>query len=339
MDLRIYKQFPENLEQAWNALLTQSISHVPFLRFEYLRNWWQTRGGGEWHQDDALVIITAEEDGALIGVAPLFHTMHDGRSSLLLLGSIEISDYLSLLVQPKDLERFTSELFEFLNTSPDVPHWETLDLYNLVESSPLIPALQNTALKFGWQSNVVDTDHAPAITLPGDWETYLGILSKKQRHEVRRKIRRLEDADVSVRWYIVEDEQSLADEIKAFLKLMAEDPIKDTFLSAEMTVMMTETMQNAFKQGYLQLAFLEIDGQKAAAYLNFDYNNQIWVYNSGINRDFMSFSAGWVLLGYLLQWANANQRASFDFMRGDEDYKYRFGAVDQMVRRVTVTRN
>ena len=55
---------------------------------------------------------------------------------------------------------------------------------------------------------------------------------------------------------------------------MAEDPIKDTFLSHEMSITMAETMKIAFQEGYLQLAFLEINGQKAAGYLNFDYLNQ-----------------------------------------------------------------
>ena len=85
-------------------------------------------------------------------------------------------------------------------------------------------------------------------------------------------------------------------------------------------------------------AFLEIMGKKAAGYLNFDYLNHIWVYNSGLDRSFLELSPGWVLLGYLLQWANENKRASFDFMRGDEAYKYRFGAVDKFLVRVKVSR-
>jgi len=51
----------------------------------------------------------------------------------------------------------------------------------------------------------------------------------------------------------------------------------------------------------------------------------IWVYNSGINFEYSAYSPGWVLLAYLLQWANENHRERFDFMRGNEDYKYRFG--------------
>jgi len=339
MDFKIYDQFPQELKQQWNELLTRSICHVPFLRFEYLQNWWQTLGGGEWPQDSLLVLIAAWQGDELVGIAPLFHSKHQDRSSLLFLGSIEISDYLSLIVAPENLESFTSALFDFLKDSQEFPDWQVLDLYNIFASLPLIPVLEKEAELRGWQTVTVDTDHAPGITLPGDWETYLSELSKKQRHEIRRKIRRLEEANETSRWYIVEDEDTLDDEINAFLKLMADDPIKDTFLSPEMSVTMAGTMKTAFQEGFLQLSFLEINGQKAAGYLNFDYLNRIWVYNSGINRDFMSYSAGWVLLGYLLQWANENKRETFDFMRGDEDYKYRFGAVDQMVKRVTITRS
>jgi len=81
-----------------------------------------------------------------------------------------------------------------------------------------------------------------------------------------------------------------------------------------------------------------VGGQKAAGYVSFDYQNRIWVYNSGLNRDFSEYSPGWVLLGYLLQWANEQGREEFDFMRGDEDYKYRFGAIDRSVVRACLSR-
>jgi CelD/BcsL family acetyltransferase involved in cellulose biosynthesis len=99
---------------------------------------------------------------------------------------------------------------------------------------------------------------------------------------------------------------------------------------------MTKTIHCAFDEGCLQLSFLEIDGKKAAAYLSFDYLDRIWVYNSGLDRQFMEYSPGWVLLAYLLRWSNENHRSEFDFMRGDEDYKYRFGAIDRFVVRAVI---
>jgi len=77
---------------------------------------------------------------------------------------------------------------------------------------------------------------------------------------------------------------------------------------------------------------------KAAGKLCFDYNNQLLAYNSAVNYDFMEYSPGWVRLSKLLKWANDEAYEEFDFMRGDENYKYRFGAVDRFVMRATVNR-
>ena len=101
---------------------------------------------------------------------------------------------------------------------------------------------------------------------------------------------------------------------------------------------MRTTMKISYQAGWLQLAFLKIEGEKAAGYLSFDCNNHIWVYNSGMDERFREYSPGWVLLGYLLQWANEHGRSRFDFMRGNEEYKYRFGGIDRFVVRAQVTR-
>jgi CelD/BcsL family acetyltransferase involved in cellulose biosynthesis len=101
---------------------------------------------------------------------------------------------------------------------------------------------------------------------------------------------------------------------------------------------MTVTIRNAFERDYLWLAFLEVDGAKAAASLNFDYKNKLWGYNSGVGREHMELSPGWVLLSHVIQWCCENNRYEFDFMRGDEEYKYRFGGVNRFVMRAKVLR-
>lgn len=338
MDMTVYSEFPSHLKTAWNELLNQSICNVPFLRYEYLEQWWQTRGGGEWPSTAKLTIITASQAGQLIGIAPLFHTRHQDKSALLFLGSIEISDFLSFIVRPQDLALFTSGVLEMVSNSDQIPQWQVLDLYNNLESSGLATVLEDEAKKRGWTFQNEQTDHSPLIPLPGDWELYLAALDKKQRHEIRRKMRRLQEAEVPSRWYIVDDPATLETDIEAFISLMAHDPQKQAFLTEPMKDAMAKTIRTAYQAGYLQLSFLEIDGKKAATYLNFDYQNSLWVYNSGMDPEFYPYSAGWVLLGYLLQWANENKRSTFDFMRGNEDYKYRFGATDRFVTRIRLTR-
>ncbi|MBM3152829.1 MAG: GNAT family N-acetyltransferase [Chloroflexi bacterium] len=318
------------LAQEWNPLLSESVTNCPFLRHEYLRAWWETRGGGEWRGGD-LAIVTARRDGGLVGAAPMF--LHGGR--LLLLGCIEISDVLDLLVRPAELPEFTGGLLDFL-VRPGPVAWSALDWYNLPEASPTLAALETAARQRGWSYAREKLQPSPYIPLPGDFETYLSGLDKKQRHEVRRKMRRATEYVKPVRWYIVDDEASLASEINAFMDLMAHDPAKAAFLTDAMRSQFHSSLLAAFRNGWLQLAFMEVDGEKAAAYLNFDYDNRIWVYNSGLDRRFMELSPGWALLGNLLEWANQNRRREFDFMRGGEDYKYRFGGVDRFVVRAIV---
>jgi CelD/BcsL family acetyltransferase involved in cellulose biosynthesis len=328
----------EALADEWNHLLNHSASHVPFLRHEYMRAWWSTLGGGEWSQGELCLVTARGEDGNLIGIAPLFSTRNrEGESALMLMGSIEISDYLDFIYRPENLPAFVDALLPRLAES-DLPAWQVLDLYNILDHSPTIKLLPAVAERLGWNYREERLQHCPYIPLPGDWETYLASIDKKQRHEIRRKIRRAESAEVPVRWYIVDDEAKLDAEIDAFLHLMGQDEEKQAFLTDLMRTQMRAVVNAAFRENWLQLAFLEIDGVKAAGYLNFDYGDHIWVYNSGLDYDFGYYSPGWVLLGYLLEWANVNKRQAFDFMRGDEDYKYRFGGVDRFVIRAQIHR-
>jgi CelD/BcsL family acetyltransferase involved in cellulose biosynthesis len=322
----------------WNTLLEHGASHVPFLRHEYLTTWWRLLGGGEWSQGELSVVTARREDGALSAIAPLFLTENrEGEPALLLLGSIEISDFLDFIAKPADLPQFIDLLLDYLS-SPDSPSWKVMDLYNMLENSPTLPALQEAAQKRGWNYSQECLQHCPYIPLPGDWETYLAGIDKKQRHEIRRKMRRLENPDIESRWYIVSNEVSLDNEIEAFLELMDQDASKRSFLTPLMRSQMRDIMNVSYQGGWMQLAFLEIEGKKAAAYLSFDCDNHIWVYNSGMDERFREYSPGWVLLGYLLQWANEHGRSGFDFMRGNEEYKYRFGGIDRFVVRARVTR-
>src|SRR5262245_60157064 len=113
MNFKLHKDFSEIDSTTWNALVEQSIADTPFSRYEYLSEWWKTLGGGEWRFAE-LVLVSASENDQLIGIAPLFIAQYDERRALMLIGSIEISDYLDLIVREIDLPRFLSGLIDFL---------------------------------------------------------------------------------------------------------------------------------------------------------------------------------------------------------------------------------
>jgi CelD/BcsL family acetyltransferase involved in cellulose biosynthesis len=338
MQFNLIQQLPEMkaLALEWNALLENSAIHVPFLRHEYLLSWWKNMGGGEWDQGELNVITARNASGLLVGIAPLFLTHNrEGERALMFLGSIDISDYLDIIVSPDDLSDFIDGFCDFI-ASPRQPAWQVLDFYNLLDFSPILPALKQAAETRGWLYIVETLQNSPYIPLKGDWETYLAGLDKKQRHEIRRKIRRAEQNTPPSNWYFVEDENVLDEEMEALFRLMSFDPKKKTFLTQAMKEQMLASAHAAFQAGWLKLAFIETGGEKAAAYLNFDYQNKIWVYNSGLDPRFRDLSPGWVLLSWLIRWSIDNNRDTFDFLRGEEDYKYRFGAVDNKILRARV---
>src|SRR4029078_11485860 len=148
MNFSLHKDFSEISPEVWNALVEQSITDTPFSRYEYLSEWWKTLGGGEW-QNAELVLVSAMENDQLIAIAPLFIADYDGQRALMLVGSIEISDYLDLIVREQDLSRFLSNLLYFL-LSYFASRWSALDWYNLPDHSPTLPALRAESEKRGW---------------------------------------------------------------------------------------------------------------------------------------------------------------------------------------------
>jgi CelD/BcsL family acetyltransferase involved in cellulose biosynthesis len=338
MEFFLHKDFSEFSETIWNTLVEQSIADTPFSRYEYLCEWWNTLGGGEWLRSNVkLILVSGKENDQLIGIAPLFIADYDSQRALMLLGSIEISDYLDLIVRAEDHARFLSGLLDFLGSSL-ADAWSALDWYNLPDSSPTLAALKAESDKRGWTHHEEIYRPTPRIPLNGSFDEYLSRVEKKQRHEIRRKMRRAAESEKDVRFHVIDSTADIESEMNSFFDLMVQDPNKEQFLHPEMREQMTVTIRNAFARGYLWLAFLEVDGSKAAASLNFDYKNKLWGYNSGVGREHMELSPGWVLLADVIQWCCENNRSEFDFMRGDEDYKYRFGGVNQFVMRVKLVR-
>lgn len=326
------------LKPAWNRLLENSITHVPFLRHEYLSLWWETLGGGEWKAGKLFTAVGQDHSGEIQGIAPLFKPA-EGTSDprLMFLGSIEISDYLDIIAASNHLETFVNSLFESL-ASMDRDQWVSLDLYNLPDWSPSVGVLTTSAEDRGWAVQREIYKPCPVIELPDSWDLYLQGIKKKHRHELRRKLRRAEGYPEPVTFQVIGKDDDFESVIEDYLQLMSYDLRKQEFLTDPMRANIQGLVRLAMEMGYLLLVFLYVGSEPAAAYMHFDYLNRIWVYNSGINPKYLDLSPGWVLLGKTIQWGIENRREALDFMRGDEIYKYRLGGVDRHVLRLVIRR-
>jgi CelD/BcsL family acetyltransferase involved in cellulose biosynthesis len=322
----------EALAGEWNGLLHRSSANTIFLTLEYQRAWWQDLGEGE------LLILAVRDGGELVGIAPLFATESpQGQRVLATVGCVEVSDYLDLIVAQGQQEVYAA-LMDYLESS-GAPAWDLLDLCNIHQDSPTLAVLPNLAEARGWTVSVARDDVCPIVRLPGTWEEYLHALEGKQRREIRRKLRRAE-AGAEVGWYVVGPEHNLRAEVEDFLGLMAAStPDKAAFLTPRMRQFFHQLAHVAYDAGWLQLAFLEIGGQKAASLFDFIYNNRVLVYNSGLDwQRFPRFGAGVVLIAYCVRHAIEQGREAFDFLQGDERYKHQFGGQDVEVRRLAIRR-
>jgi CelD/BcsL family acetyltransferase involved in cellulose biosynthesis len=323
----------DRLGWEWNTLLATSTSDTLFMTREWQCVWWQYLGTG------TLRIITFREaDGTLIGIAPLFEeTGADGQRNLSLVGCVDVSDYLDLIVKQGYEERVYSAFLDAL-TSADFPAWDWVHLCTLPVASPTLTQLKALADARGLKSQSGLHDVAPIIDLPETWDAFLETLDKKQRHEVRRKLRRVEEAQM--RWYTIDSAKELDAAVADFVELHRKSrPDKNLFMDARMQGFFAEAAKQLFPHGWLQLSFLEIEGARAAAIWNFIYNNDVLVYNSGYDPvKYGNYSPGIVLFARSIQDAIAAKHRRYDFLRGNEEYKYRFGAHDTQVMELHLSR-
>jgi CelD/BcsL family acetyltransferase involved in cellulose biosynthesis len=321
----------KELADEWNDLLHRSAADTVFLTLEFQRVWWRYLGEGN------LRVVTVRDDGELIGIAPLFLTTDAaGQRVLATVGCVEVADYLDLIVTQRREEEVYAALLDYL-TWPEASDWDVLGLCNIHQDSPTLALLPALAEARGWSTSGAKEDVCPVVPLPGSWDEYLQMLRKKHRHELRRKLRRAE-AYERLRWYIVGPGHDLYTEVETFLDLMAAStPDKEAFLTPQMRSFFRELARVMYDAGWLQLVFLEVEGQRAAAYFNFVYDNRVLVYNSGLDwQSFPGLSTGIVLAAYTIQHAIEHGRDAFDFMQGDERYKYQLGGQDVEVRRLTI---
>ncbi len=320
----------------WNALLDRSATPVPFLRHEVASVWWSTLGGGEWAGGKLWLGTARDTDGSLAAIWPLF--MPEGPAAggrLHLIGSFEISDYLDLIAPAERCAEACEALLQAIEPQADV---RGIELYNLPEASPTLTSMEAAATARGWKVNRQRLSPCPVVPLEGGWEAYLARLDKKQRHELRRKLRRADQFPEKVELRIVSPLDDIQAQMESFLELMAYGADKARFLQPAMRRQFLTLTHEAFSCGCLNLAFLDVGGVPAAAYWNFDYRNRLWVYNSGLNPAYASLSPGWVLLAKLIQWAIEHGRREIDLLRGDESYKFRLGGVERWVCRLTLVR-
>jgi len=310
------------VNEMWHGLLERRPWKSIFLTPEWQSTWWEQFDDGTAN----LKLLTIGTPSSPLGLAPLVLT----GSTLTFVGDTDLFDYHDFIdIAPG----FHEALVECLKNEL----WKTIDLRSIPAFSRTAEALPASLKAIGCEVTVEEEDVVPGMDLPSTWEGYLAHLKKKDRHELRRKLRRLEAAG-EVR-LVEADSNKLEQEFDVFHELMSESrEEKRDFMLPEREVFFRSIITWAQAADYLRLQFLELNGEKVAAVLSFDYDGRRLLYNSGFRLHHGQLAVGLMLKALCIKDAIERGLTYFDFLRGSEPYKYHLGGQDISLIRIIATR-
>jgi CelD/BcsL family acetyltransferase involved in cellulose biosynthesis len=315
--------------EAWDALLARQSFPSPFLSRRFLLPWHRAFGGG----CDARVAQWKPSDAAVEGLLFLCR-QHAGGWAFL--GSEQVADYLDAIVAPGREEPFWRA---FLADGLPALGGGPLKLPGIVEGAPTLAVLPRLCAELGRSCTVEEMDRAPYVSLPGSFHEYLERLGKKERHELRRKMRRAAEILPGISFRLTRTAGDLARDLPSFLSLHRRShPEKGRFMDDRMAEFFREVAEGFLAEGKLRLAFLSRDGEDYASVFQFRADRSLLLYNSGYDPDRRAANPGLVLIARCIEQAVADGAPEYDFLRGTERYKYDLGGVDRIVYRVTVAR-
>lgn len=286
--------------------------HCPFVLPPWVETWWDVWGG-----DAEPLILGVREGETLLGVAPLMIQ----KGVVRFLGDPGVCDYFDCIVRPGReklffetlLAHLAAEGFKGVHLGPLRPDSSVQNFFSRNEPSGEVD----------WA--LVPGDAFSELELPDSWEGFLAVLNGKQRHELRRKFRRLEEAG-SIGFRRVHEPVDVPSAMEAFQLLFTLNrPDKAAFMSGRMATFFQMLAAALAKEGLLSLFFLEIEERPVASVFCVDHQGTRYLYNNGYDNAWQRFSVG--LMSKVMSLKNAIDGGfvKYNFLKGGETYKARLG--------------
>ncbi|MFN2525276.1 MAG: GNAT family N-acetyltransferase [Actinomycetota bacterium] len=313
----------------WRDLLGRDPERHIFATPEWSRAWWE-----EFPKNKDLLVLTLRRDGESFAIAPLYRKNDPGRQILRFVGGLELTDYLGPICSPEDRDQAAAGLIDWLLSTDE--EWDTFDAHNLPVPLGFADQLVDHADRSRLNFSIEQEEITGILELPPSWDAYLTALEGKERHELRRKLRRLE-REASDAAFRSATEDSLAHDLKIFFAMhRGTEGHKGHFMRPEIATFFTRVAEAFMPHGRLRLDFLELAGRPVAATFGLRYEDTFYLYNSAYEPDLARLSPGLVLVAHLVQDAIDAGVKKFDFLRGPERYKFELGATPVPLHNVRI---
>lgn len=313
----------------WEALYDRCPDATPFHSPDWVVRWWRYFGFG------SLWVLTIRQGRHLAGIAPLFiHNYHNGRGSLRQLSpiGIGITDYMDFLLEPNCAPAASELILQHLVRRKSC--WDAADLQGIRDGCGLLRANTPRELKV----RKIPDQPCPFIRLPESRQHFLASLSRNRRHayqSAQRKASRLgsitfESAQPSSWEELIEALVQLnrASRVKRRLRAAFDDPKFQMF---------HREMGEAFlRRGWLRLIAMRIGTRIISVLHGFASGRRSYCYQTGFDPHFQQFSPGTIVQGQVIERAIDEGLNEIDFLRGDEPYKYWWGARNRQTYRLVL---
>ncbi len=311
----------------WHAVVEAdplgSIFHTP----EYLEVWTDvlgTRANVRVHE--------VTEDGETIGVVPVALQREGSPTGPLevvrFLGGTEVTDYLGPVAAPEHRPTVVATYLDQLVGDGD---WDELVVGGMVVGSGWDELWLAQAKEHGLTTlGAARDDVCPRIDLTGGFGAYLERLPSKLRHEMRRKTRKLaRDAGDLELVEVEEDDLDAALERFFAFNTATTDDKGRFFANEDMQEWFRALASRLGRDGGFRLHELHVGGMPGASCVSLVHGTEWGLYNSAFDEALAMLAPGMVIVSELLRVAAGEGCTAFDLLRGDEPYKYRFGAEDR----------
>ena len=321
--LSLFDGWTPDLLRPWERVLERDVEAGVFATPAWLQAWWEALGDG-----DLLLALVWDEDDP-IAVFPAC-TCIDEEGLLSLLGGEDVTDeQVPVAVPGREVEA----LRFFVRWAFSDGGFQRLRFHSVLGGRRWLDVVEQAASDDAYRFAYEEVDVAPAIELPSTWDGYLASLRGHDRHELRRKRRRLGDLG---EWRVRRShEVGWEEDLAAFFDFHRRAPgEKAGFFTPERERFFRRLAADLFLFGLARLDVLELEGEVVASTFSYDFRRRFELYNSSFRPDLAKQAPGMVLVGCLIEQAIAEGYRRFDFLRGDEAYKMRFGPTRRPVYRV-----
>jgi CelD/BcsL family acetyltransferase involved in cellulose biosynthesis len=317
------------LKNSWDNLLQRS-DHTIFQTWEWLYTWWK-----HFQNNRRLLILLAEENGKLLGIAPLMislHSMHHlRRLKIEFIGTGPVN-YADFIIENNSMS--LGPFLEYINNLQE--KWESIDLGGITINQFSLKRLQEVS------ENVRPRYCSLYTKLPSSMDAYLKDIKYKKRKEFRRYFRRLEKTDVSIELVDCAKRNLVEGAMNELFALSTKrwnaKGLPGAFDDLSLRSFYMEIACVFLERGWLGLHCLKLSGKTVAVLFGFKYGNKYIAYKTGMDPAYRRLSIGNVLFMKVMEECIKEGLNEFDFMWGQDSYKKQWQTIERIDYKIVIAR-